>query len=145
MSHPEYIYYASMFLIALPVAWFAKSRVAAIVLGAWVIGQFTYLGGLPEPQTQLAIYLVAFVAAWKFHRSGVGVFAAVLFVPLALVSACDWLHWMKPNEAWWSVYWIALTQVMSLPFTIDWKAVLRRRHSRNKEGGGMGMLRMIYE
>lgn len=141
MAHPEYLYYATMFLVALPAA-VARGIVASIVFGAWAIGQSLWLLGLPEPQTQLVIYLAALMLGLRYCPHGVCTFAAVLFFPLALVSLSDWLGWMTPAEAWWSIYWIALTQAMSLPFTNAPQRALKRLWGRIKEGAGMGMLRV---
>ena len=145
MAHPEYYYYAAMFFVALPVAWIAKSKASALVFIVWAIGQALWLIGLPEPQTQLVIYTVALIAGWWLATSGPGMFASILFFPLALTTLCEWTGGLSPQEAWWTIYWIALTQVMSLPFHPELRSAVKRWRNQSKEGGGMGMLRTIYE
>jgi hypothetical protein len=120
------LYIAAMFLVALPVAWFARNEVAGIVFAVWAIGQTTYLLGFPEPETQIFIYAAAFFLATRMARTAVCLFAAILFLPLGLASFCDAVGWIEPAAAWWSIYWIAVTQVVALPFCVDWRAVAAR-------------------
>lgn len=141
MEHPEYLYYAAMFLIALPVAWFGKNEVAGIVFGTWAVGQTTFLLGFPEPETQIVIYLVALALALKVARSSVCFFAAILFFPLALACVSELAGWMTPLQAWWSIYWVAMTQALALPACLDWPAVYRSARARFGRTGGSGMLR----
>ncbi len=139
MSHPEYLYYALMFAVALPVAWFFRNRVAALVFAVWTFGQCAYLIGMPEPQTQLVLYVVALVLGMRISTSAACTVAAFLFAPLAFACLAELRHWMTPAEAWWSIYWIAITQALALPFCPDWHSIIERRRAarREREGGGM--------
>lgn len=143
MARPELIYYAAMFLVALPVAWIAKSKVAALVFAVWAVGQALWLIGFPEPQTQLVIYAAAFGTCWRW-RDGLslaGLFSAILFLPLTLVCLAEIGGTMSPYEAWWTIYWIAMTQVAALPFVRDWRALWRER--RVERDGGAGISRRV--
>lgn len=146
MESPEYLYYAAMFLVALPVAGLARSWVALLVFGVWALGQALYLIGLPEPQTQTVIYGAAAGLCALGWRRGIriGLFAAVLFAPLCGTSFAESAGWLDSSQAWWSIYWIALTQAVSLPFITDLPGAIRHRQARNKKGGGMGMLRVVH-
>lgn len=143
MQHPEYIYYAALAMLAMPVAWFARSRIALLVIAVWAVGQTTYLIGMPEPQTQAVIYAAASVLGMRCARSTASTFAAVLFIPLFLVSLSETCGWMNPSEAWWSIFWVALTQAMSLPFNPQLGNAIKRLSRKAKEGDGMGMLRTV--
>lgn len=143
MQHPEYIYYAVLALVAMPVAWFANSRIALLVVAVWAVGQATYAIGMPEPQTQAVIYAIACGVGMRLARTTASTFAAVLFAPLCLVSLSEYCGWSNPLEAWWSIYWIALTQAMSLPFNPQLWSAIKRLSGKTKEGDGMGMLRTV--
>lgn len=140
--HFEYFYYAMMFLIALPLAWRFRSIVAVIVFATWAVGQVAYQIGLPEPPTQTVLYAVAFGFGMARSRTAAGLFAAVLFFPLAVASACQWAHVINDVQAWWTIYWIALTQALSLPFVVDWESL--KRGSKPKQGEDGGMLRIVH-
>lgn len=143
VQHPEYLYFAMMFLVALPVAWFMRSTVALVVFATWAVGQVTYLLGFPEPETQVVIYAIAGALAWKAARNTASNFTAVMFVPLALISAADALGSMAPYEAWWSIFWIAMTQAAALPFSGDWRTAWHR-FKAGKEGAGDVLSRVSH-
>lgn len=115
------LYIAAMFCIALPVALFSRNEVAGIVFAVWGVGQVTYQLGFPEPGTQVFIYAAGLIVACRVARSAVCLFAAILFFPLGLASFSHAVGWIEPAAAWWSIYWVAMTQAVSLPFCIDWQ------------------------
>jgi hypothetical protein len=139
MQHPEYIYYAAMILVALPMAWFAKNAVAFIVFATWAVGQAAYEMGLPEPEMQLLLYGAALVLGVCNSKSSPDLFASILFFPLAVSCASEIMGLINPTQAWWAIFWIALTQATSLPFNLDWRAAFRRWRARSKGGGSTGM------
>lgn len=137
------LYIAAMFCVALPVALFTRNEVAGIVFAVWGVGQVTYQIGFPEPQTQVVIYATAFLVAGRVARTSVCFFAAVLFFPLALASFSHAVGWIEPAAAWWSIYWIAMTQVVAIPFCVDWRRVRATRPAKTNNGSD-SMLRAIH-
>ena len=137
------LYIAAMFCIALPVALFGRNEVAGVVFAVWSVGQVTYQIGFPEPQTQVLIYAAGFVVAARFARTSVCFFAAMMFFPLALASLSHAAGWIEPAAAWWSIYWIAMTQVVSLPFCVDWRGIWAARRAKANHRSDT-MLRSIH-
>jgi hypothetical protein len=144
VQHPEYIYYAAMFLIALPMAAAFRNVVALVVFATWAVGQTAYLIGMPEPETQFALYIAALGLGVRYARSTACTFAAVMFFPLAIVCLSNIVGWMGDYIAWWTIFWMAMTQVLALPFCHDWRAIWRRMRAGDKGGGGQGMLRVAH-
>jgi hypothetical protein len=138
--HWEYAYYAMMFFVALPIAWFRRDAVAGIVFATWGIGQVAYQVGLPEPQTQAVLYGTAFALAMFYAVSAANIFTAVLFFPLAVTCVCQLIGLATDLQAWWAIFWLAMMQALSLPFVVDWARVYdewRFRQSLKRDGEDM--------
>lgn len=145
MACPEYLYYAAMFLIALPVAWVTRSVPALLIFLVWALGQAAYEAGLPEELTQFVLYSSALFAGWCCKRTETETFAVLLFVPLAMTCALQIIGWINDLQAWWTIYWLALAQVGSLALLIDWrKFSLRRLLARIKGSGSEDMLHVRH-
>jgi hypothetical protein len=127
-----WLYIAAMFLVALPVAWFTRNEVAGIVFAVWGVGQVTYQIGFPEPQTQILLYAGAFVFLLirrLRHQLNVpdgSLVAMALFVPLLLVCVL-WAAGATPlHDAWWGIWFLAMTQVTFLVRPLTWFRGARR-------------------
>lgn len=112
------LYIAAMFCIALPVAWFSKNPAAAAIFVVWSVGQIAYQAGLPEPQTQTALYGLTFSylcfqivldpERWSWRCIAAG----MLFLPLTIVC---WRWSSAPTvDPWWTIYGLAWAQVALL-------------------------------
>jgi hypothetical protein len=130
-----YLYIAALILIAVPVAVWGRSQVAATVLVVWLVGHVAYIVGAPEPQTQAAIYGCAFwfwfVRIWLVGHFGAHdeplqrLFAIAIFVPLGLISTLYAFGDIPEVEWWWAIYWLAVAQLALLTRPIAWVRTLR--------------------
>lgn len=116
MAHPEHIYWAAVILVAWPASLF--SRCAGVLAATWAVGQLAYIVGMPEPQTQVVLYLLACGATFNSARTLSCKVIAALYVPLATLSA---VTAMDPLAIWWGIFWLAMLQVVLVPFTVDWR------------------------
>lgn len=130
-----WLYIAAMFCIALPVAWFTRNEVAAIVFVVWGLGQVAYQLGAPEPGTQVLIYGAAFAYVWArmvIHPQGWNarsVIGGALFAPLMLVAMGWGLGNFTDFFAWWTIYGFAMLQVALLTRPIVWARTFFRTAS----------------
>lgn len=124
MTHPEYIYWAAVALIAWPASMF--SRCAGILAVAWAVGQIAYVIGLPEPLSQVVIYIIAGLLTLKHRREFPCLIVAAFYLPLAIMSAAT--H-VDPDLIWWGIFWTAMAQVLVVPFTVHWAEVREVRHA----------------
>lgn len=143
MQHPEYVYYAAVFLIALPIGVLARNKVSCLIFAVWAIGKVAYELGAPEPQTQLAIYAIAFLLGMRISHTGPCLFATVLFAPLCLVCLATFTGTIDPVQAWWNIYWLAMLQVAALPFCLSPATYRRIGHRIIEKIRGRVMFRTL--
>jgi hypothetical protein len=144
-----WLYIAAMFCIALPVAWFSRNEVAAVVFGVWGVGQIAYQLGFPEPQAQIILYgaaLTYLMTERARHRLKVpdgSLVAVALFVPLLLVCLLWWQGATPEHDAWWGIWFLAMTQAAFLLRPIAWALGARRWLAGNStaDRGGNFMVR----
>jgi hypothetical protein len=144
------LYIAAMFCIALPVAWFSRNEVAAVVFAVWGVGQVAYQLGFPEPQAQILLYGAAFVFLMVRHvrhqlkAPDGSIVAIALFVPLFLVCVLWWAGGTPEYDAWWGIWFLAMIQAAFLVRPIAWAAGARRWFTRKSTAhrGGNFMVRV---
>lgn len=122
MEAPAYLiaYWALVALIAVPASFF--SRIAAVLVAVRLLSQIAWNMGMPEPQTQVLIYIIAACAALRWAETFPCRLIAVLFAPLAVAAAASGV----PGQAvgsYWTIYAIAVVQVLLVPLCIDWRMV----------------------
>lgn len=142
------LYIAAMFLIALPVAWFGRSRIASAVFLVWGVGQILYQIGLPEPETQAAIYAAACIytgvsiwrrpQCWRFPE----IIAAIFFIPLFRVTVSYTTGEVTGDSWWWAVYILAALQVTFLTRPLFWKRELMDWLYARMRARGDGLFRI---
>lgn len=120
---PGHIYYAMLLFVVLPSA--AFSRVALVILLAWVCGEMAVTMGAPEVTANFCQHAAALTLALLVVRSVSGMVATALFIPLVVVDAMWGLGMVEPVVGWWSVLCLATLQAAVLPFANDWKRVRR--------------------
>jgi hypothetical protein len=122
MQHPEYLYWAAVILIAGPSL--LVNRVAAVIVSQRIVTQYLWYRGWPEPPTQGIVFAAALIVALAVsgHNSG-RLVTALFFLPMSVAALCQFID---PIFGWWAVFWLAVLQVLALPFGNDWAAVRAR-------------------
>ena len=126
MSHPEYLYWALILLIALPSAPF--NRVAGVIVADRIMTQLAWEVGLPEPPTQAVIFGLALFPClhhWHFRgarfqpmaRTKAQRVTAWFFAPLTVAAL---VQYFDPVAGWWAVFWLACLQAVITPLGNDW-------------------------
>lgn len=123
MSHPEFIYWALVALLALPSSLF--SRVAAVVVLVRLLSQIAWQAGLPEPETQIVIYGIAFFVSLAVADKFASFLSAAIFFPLAVSATYEVSGGLSDVQAYWAIYWLAVAQTLALPFGVEWMPVFR--------------------
>ena len=118
---PDKIIWALMLFGVLPSSFVNRS--AAVVLFAFLLGYLAWRLGLPEPETQLAIYVGAIGIGIGFRGSLAHDVALAMFLPLAVAMIAWLMGWMTDVEAWNSAFWLTLMQIVAVPFGNDWGAI----------------------
>lgn len=118
--NPLYIYWTLVALVAWPCSLF--SRCAAILVATWAVGQVGVVAGLPEAKVQVMLYAGALVLSARYARTGWCVAVSLLYAPL-LLEALTWWSGPEPYRTWWRIYYVAMAQVLLVPFTIDWSVI----------------------
>lgn len=124
MGAPILAYYAAICLIAFPSIPF--NRMASIVIGAWLVGQFGYVAGIPVDWCDTVGYslgaILGLLCASRMRMASAWASAAA-FVPMTGIAVGCATGAIHPYYAWWSSYWFAMTQIAFLPFCNDWRTV----------------------
>jgi hypothetical protein len=131
------LYIAAMFCIALPVAWFARNEVAAAIFATWSIGHAAYVIGMPEPQTQTALYFLMFclmcarilchLERWSWRC----IASAMFFLPLFTI--CYEWSGDRSMDPWWPIYVLAWLQLSFIVRPFAWFRSARRWLARARE------------
>lgn len=118
---PDQIIWALMLFCVLPSSFVNRS--AAVVLLAFLLGYLGWKAGLPEPQTQLALYAGAFVIGFLKRPTLAQDVALAMFLPLAGTTVAWLVGWLSDVEAWDAALWLTLMQIAAVPFGNDWRAI----------------------
>lgn len=117
---PVYIYWALILVGVLPLS--PINRVAAVVVAARLATQGAYDMGLPEAVSQTAVFGACAILALHNARLFTCFLAAALFVPMAVAAA--W-QLSDPYHGWWTVYWLAVAQAVTLIVNGEWRKAVR--------------------
>lgn len=118
MTHPEYLYYAGVTFVALPLVPF--NQLASLVVAAWVPGLIVARAGGDARPVALVCALLALATCVAIARRRPEHFS----VPAAGIVACfagigaAALALFLSYLGWWADYWIALAQLALLPFAM---------------------------
>jgi hypothetical protein len=119
----EYLYYLLVFGLGMTAAVF--NRVALVVLGVWVFGQFAWLAGLPMAWAYIVIHMVAFSVACVVARNPICAIVAALFIPMIAVDMAELAQWMSPYSGWWLRVYLGTAQLLLLWPAVKFDALLR--------------------
>lgn len=136
---PGELYMLAVVVTALFVAPF--NGMARVVVLAWLISHVFYSTGLPEVWANVAGQLAVLAVGARHMRCAPTVLAWVLSLPLLLINALWLIGAVAGATAWWLILWIALVQLMALPFAIGSEAVKAVTHAWN-ETSGRGLFRV---
>lgn len=122
MTHPEYIYWGLLILIAIPLAPF--NAAACVVLGMRLANQVAWAAGWPEDTSQLAIYSTGAAIGFAFSRGIACDVVASFSVALAATASAHAYHIITELQWWWTIFGLAIAQILLVPLCTD-KAALR--------------------
>lgn len=118
---PDQIIWALMLFGVLPSSFVNRS--AAVVLITFGLGYVGWRIGLPEPHTQLALYVGALAVGVWFRASLAQDVALAMFLPLAAAMVAWLAGYVTDIEAWNAAFWLTLMQIAAVPFGNDWRAI----------------------
>jgi len=118
---PDQIIWALMLFGVLPSSFVNRS--AAVVLITFGLGYVGWRIGLPEPQTQLALYVGALAVGVWFRASLAQDVALAMFLPLAAAMVAWLAGYVTDLEAWNAAFWLTLMQIAAVPFGNDWGSI----------------------
>lgn len=99
------------------------NRSAAVVLLTFGLGYVGWRIGLPEPATQLALYVAAMCVGISLRGTLAQDVALAMFLPLGWAMVAWLAGWVTDVEAWNAAFWLTLMQVAAVPFGNDWRAI----------------------
>lgn len=139
MSNPEYLYYAALWFVAFPTA--AFSRVAGVVVLAWLVAHIAVLCGLDDKAANLAQHTIGLAVASLIARSRWGKLATAIYLPMVLVDGMVLTGKLAATDAWDAILALATIQCVILPFAIRrGHAVEFARRLIGRGGGGIDLM-----
>ena len=116
MTHPEYVYYAVLWLLAFPAA--AFSRTAGVIVVSWLAAHIVVLLGVHFEAVNLVQHAIAFALCAMVVRRTVGMIATFLFVPMIVVDGMVMMGGIPALDGWWAIWGLAITQAAILPLGV---------------------------